>query len=214
MAERASVPDGAGRAAKLDAVRDRLGQQGVSAFLVPRTDAHRGEWVAECDNRLSWLTGFSGSMGLCVVSADRSALFVDGRYTLQARRQVDGAGYEINELNPATVADWISGAVGAGGQVGFDPWLHTKSEIERLERKLAGKGISLCRVRNIVDEVRQDCPDPPRSGIFGHPPSLSGETSASKRQRMAEKVKSAGADAAELTLPDSIAWLLNIRGSD
>ena len=216
MAERATVPDGAGRAAKLDAVRDRMDREGVSAFLVPRADAHRGEWVAECDNRLSWLTGFSGSMGLCTVSADRAALFVDGRYTLQAQRQVDGAGsgYEINELNSAKVADWIRGAVKAGGQVGFDPWLHTKSEIEGLERKLADSGISLLRVGNLVDEIRQDRPEPPRSGIFGHPLSLSGETSASKRKRMAEKVRSAGAGAALLTLPDSIAWLLNIRGSD
>lgn len=214
MAGSASVPDGAGQAAKLDAMRNRMGREGVSAFLVPRADAHRGEWVAECDNRLSWLTGFSGSMGLCAVSTDRAALFVDGRYTLQAQRQVGEAGYEINELKSANVAAWISGAVEAGGQVGFDPWLHTKSEIEGLERGLADAGISLRRVRNMVDEIRQDRPDPPRSGIFGHPPSLSGESSASKRQRMAEKVRSAGADAAVLTLPDSIAWLLNFRGSD
>ena len=214
MAEIASVPDGAGRAAKLDAVRDRMGREGVSAFLVPRADAHRGEWVAECDNRLSWLTGFSGSMGLCVVLNDQAALFVDGRYTLQARRQVGGTGFEINEMKSAGVADWISDAVEAGGQVGFDPWLHTKSEIEGLGRKLVDAGISLRRVRNLVDEIRQDRPDPPRSGIFLHPPSLSGESSASKRHRMAEKVRSAGADSAVLTLPDSIAWLLNIRGSD
>lgn len=214
MAEFASAAEGANRAARLDAVRDHIVREGVSAFLVPRADAHRGEWVAECDNRLCWLTGFSGSMGLCAVSTDRAALFVDGRYTLQARQQVDGAGYEVHELKSTNVADWIGGAVEAGGQVGIDPWLHTKSEIEGLERKLEDAGISLRRVRNLVDEVRQDRPDPPRSEIFGHPPSLSGETSASKRQRMAEKVRSAGADAAALTLPDSIAWLLNIRGSD
>ena len=214
MAEPASVPDGAGRAAKLNAVRDRMDREGVSALLVPRADAHRGEWVAECDNRLSWLTGFSGSMGLCVVATDRAALFVDGRYTLQARRQVGSAGYEINELKSSAVADWIGGAVGNGGQVGYDPWLHTKSEVEGLERKLAEPGISLRRVANLIDGIRQDRPEPPRSGIFGHPLSFSGESSASKRQRMAEKVRSAGADAAVLTLPDSIAWLLNIRGSD
>ena len=112
------------------------------------------------------------------------------------------------------MADGISSAVEAGGQVGFDPWLHTKSGIGDLERKLADAGISLHRTRNMVDEIRRDRPDPPRSEIFGHPLSHSGETSASKRHRMAEKVGSAGADAAVLTLPDSIAWLLNIRASD
>ena len=214
MAGFATVPDGDDRAARLDALRDGMAREGVCAFIVPRADAHRGEWVAECDNRLSWLTGFSGSMGLCAVSADRAALFVDGRYTLQARREVDGAGFEILELKSSKVADWISGAVEAGGQVGFDPWLHTKSEIEGLERKLAEAGISLHRTRNMVDGIRRDRPDPPRSVIFDHPLSFSGETSASKRHRMAEKVGSAGADAAVLTLPDSIAWLLNIRASD
>ena len=195
-------------------LRARITRFGFSAFLIPRTDAHRGEQVADCDNRLGWATGFSGSAGLCVVATDRAVLFVDGRYTLQASIEVEGSTFEVSDLRHGSIVGWFKENVHSGSEVGFDPWLHTKSEIGRLEQSLAESGIRLRPAHNLVDDVWDDRPDPPRSRVFGYPESLSGESSVSKRSRMAEVTRSAGADAAVMTLPDSIAWLMNIRGSD
>ena len=199
---------------RIQKLRTVMNRFGLSAFLIPRTDAHRGEQVADCDNRLGWITGFSGSAGMCVVASDRAVLFVDGRYTLQASIEVEGSTFEVSHLRHGSIVGWFREHVHSGSEVGFDPWLHTKSEIGRLEQALAKSGIGLRRTRNLVDDVWDDRPDPPRSRVFGYPESLSGETSVSKRSRMAEATRSAGADAAVMTLPDSIAWLMNIRGSD
>ena len=201
-------------ATRIKRLRSKIKRFGLSAFLIPRADAHKGERVADCDDRLGWTTGFSGSAGLCIVASDRAVLFVDGRYKLQASMEVDGSTFEVSDLRHESIACWLKENVHAGSELGFDPWLLTKSEFDRLEQALAKSGIRLCRTRNLVDDVWDDRPDPPRSRVFGYPESLSGESSVSKRSRMAEMTRSAGADAAVITSPDSIAWLMNIRGSD
>ncbi|MCE2521761.1 MAG: aminopeptidase P family protein [Rhodobacteraceae bacterium] len=201
-------------AARIAAIRDRMARAGLSGFLVPRVNAHRGEWVPQCDDRLNWLTGFTGSMGLCVVATEHAALFVDGRYTVQAKQQADGTIFEILEFNQAGITSWITNTVENDCQIGFDPWLHTKFEIERQQKGLSSAAITLRRTENPIDAIWSDRPDPPRPEVCGYPDSHAGESSTSKRQRMAEQIRLAGADAAVLTLPDSIAWLLNIRSSD
>ncbi len=199
---------------RLTAVRSTMAQQRLSAFLVPRADAHRGEQVASCDERMKWLTGFSGSAGLCVVASHRAALFVDGRYALQAPEQVDPTLIDIHELQRPKICDWIRSSVPNDSRVGFDPWLHTKAEIHAMRQELLPAGLELQPVSNPVDIVWTNRPAPPNSRIVNYPVDLAGESSQSKRARIAKIIRSSGTDAAVITLPDSIAWLLNIRASD
>ncbi|WP_010141205.1 aminopeptidase P family protein [Oceanicola sp. S124] len=199
---------------RLTALRAELADLGVDAFLVPRADAHQGEYVAPRDDRLAWLTGFTGSAGQCLVTATRAALFVDGRYTVQARDQV---AEEIEKIDwPATLpAAWARQALPEGGVLAFDPWLHARAEIDRLEAGLAGSGITLKALdANPVDAIWPDQPAPPLGPIVPQPLDFAGEPLAEKCTRLGRALARAGDWAAVLTLPDSIAWLLNIRGSD
>lgn len=200
-------------AARLVALRAGLAADGLAGFLVPRADAHQGEYVAPCDERLSWLTGFTGSAGFAVVLPDVAGVFVDGRYRLQVRAQVDLAVFTPVDWPEVQPGPWIRDHL-AAGVVGFDPWLHTADEITRLETALAGSGITLRAVANRVDAVWPDRPGPPMGRAFVHPDALAGASAADKRAALAETLRAAGQRAAVITLPDSLCWLLNIRGAD
>jgi len=193
--------------ARLALLRRQMVREGLDGFLVPRADAHQGEYVAPCDARLAWLTGFTGSAGFCAVLADQAGVFVDGRYRTQVKAQVDLAHFTPVDWPEVKLGAWLNEAMSKGGKVGFDPWLHTAEEIE----KLAGSGVTLAPVENLVDRIWADRPAKPCGKIIDHPIEFAGETSADKRHRIAADM---GADATVLTLPDSICWLLNIRGSD
>lgn len=201
-------------APRLKALRAAMAEAGVDAFLVPRADAHQGETVAPHDERLAWLTGFTGSAGLAVVTADRAALFVDGRYTLQVRVESDPAVFAFLRHPEDRPGAWLSEVLSASARVGFDPWLHTAEEIERLELALAPRQTALVRVANLVDAVWDDQPAPPARPIVVHPESLAGRSSSDKRGAIAAVLRDEDLAAVVLTTPDSIAWLLNIRGSD
>lgn len=194
--------------ARLAALREAMAAEGLDGFVVPRADAHQGEYVAPRDERLAWLTGFTGSAGWCVALRERAAIFVDSRYTVQARAQVADVFERVDW--PATgLAQWIGGAL-ESGSVGFDPWLLTLEQARGLR---AGLGdVTLVPCANLVDRVWSDQPAPPRGAVTAQPVELAGEAHAAKIARAAEAI--APAQACVLTLPDSIAWLLNIRGSD
>ncbi len=209
---RRTTPDTS--AARLAALRAAMDRAGVDAFLVPRADAHQGENVAPRDERLAWLTGFTGSAGLAVVARDRAAIFVDGRYRLQVRGQVDTDLVEVLRVPEDKPADWLVDALPRGGRVGFDPWLHTAKDVATLEEALGPRQIGLVPVANLVDEVWPDQPAPPARPIVAYPTELAGRSSSDKRQEIATALRQRGLAASVLTLPDSIAWLLNIRGSD
>lgn len=201
--------------ARLARLRRAMAAAGVDGFLVPRADAHQGETVPERDERLAWLTGFTGSAGLCAALASRAAVFVDGRYTLQARAQVPGEAFEIVALAETTPESWLAEALGAGGVLGLDPMLHTAAELEKYEAAARRAGASVRLLDgNLVDAVWPDQPAPPVARAHAHPEALAGEAAAAKRQRVGALVAEAGAAAAVLTLPPSLAWLLNIRGDD
>jgi len=201
--------------ARLAALRAELSRQGVGGFLVPRADAHQGETVAPHDERLAYLTGFTGSAGLAIVLATRAALFVDGRYTLQAGQQVDTALFEIVPSQETPPAKWLEQALPAAARIGFDPWLHGKSEIDRLSKAASRSGGQLVPLAsNPIDATWADQPDPPKGAVAIQPESLAGESAASRRARIGALVSEAEADCAVLTQPDSLAWLLNIRGTD
>ena len=196
-------------AARLAALRQRLAAEGLAGFLVPRSDAHQGEYVAPRDERLSWLTGFTGSAGFAVVLADVAGVFIDGRYRLQVQGQVDLSAFTPVPWPETLPGAWITAHL-ASGDLGFDPWLHTAEEIGKLE----AAGVSLRPVVNMVDAIWPDQPPPPMGRAFPHPEALAGASSAEKRARLAENLRAAGQRAAVITLPDSICWLLNIRGAD
>ncbi|MGH7048524.1 MAG: aminopeptidase P family N-terminal domain-containing protein, partial [Stellaceae bacterium] len=202
-------------AERLARLRRELSRQGLDGFVVPRSDEHQGEYVPPRGQRLAWLTGFTGSAGQAVVLRERAALFVDGRYTLQAAQQVDGALFELHHLIDAPPARWIGTALGAGRVLGYDPWLHTPQEIERLRAAAKKAGGSLRAVaENPLDRVWSDQPAAPLAPVVPHAEEFAGETAASKRARLARGLAAEGVAAAVLTMPESIAWLLNIRGGD
>nr|WP_242679566.1 aminopeptidase P family protein [Paracoccus nototheniae] len=189
--------------------------QDLAAVIVPRADVHQGEYVADADARLAWLTGFTGSAGFAIVAQDRAGVFVDGRYRVQVRGQVDLAQFTPVDWPETRPSDWLRAALPQGGRVGFDPWLHARREIEGMETALEGSGIALIALEtNPVDAIWPDRPAPPVGAARIHPDDLAGETAAAKRTRLAAELQAAGQAAALLTLPDSISWLLNIRGSD
>jgi len=208
------VSEGAKGPERLAALRARLASLGLQGWLVPRADAHQSEFLAPCDERLAWLTGFTGSAGFCIALTDRAALFVDGRYTIQAPRQVDGGAFEVVALTDARPEDWLK-AHGRGLSIGFDPWLHAPAEIERFEAALAGTGATLVpHSGNAIDAVWTDRPAPPQAPIRAHPIAYAGVASSAKRAELGREMAKDGIEAAVLNGPESIAWLFNIRGGD
>ena len=196
---------------RLAALRAEITKAGFDGFLVPRADAHQGEYVAPCDERLAWLTGFTGSAGFAIVLQNIAGIFVDGRYRVQVRAQVaeDFTPVDWPETKPG---DWLNANAPKNAKIGFDPWLHTVGEIEKIEAVLTG--ITLEPTTNPIDVVWDDRPAPPQGKISDYPVELAGKTSRQKRRDIAAILKEAGQKSAVLTQPDSIAWLLNIRGSD
>ena len=199
---------------RLAALRERLAAMGLAGFIVPRADVHQGEYVAARDERLQWLTGFTGSAGFCIVLPDVAGVFIDGRYRTQVKAQVDLGVYTPVPWPEVKPGDWVKEKL-ASGVVGYDPWLHTADEVERLQTALEGTGITASAVRgNPVDAIWTDQPAAPLGKAFVHAVELAGEAHAEKRARLAEGLRKAGQRAAVITLPDSLCWLLNIRGAD
>ncbi|HEV2188297.1 MAG TPA: aminopeptidase P family protein [Stellaceae bacterium] len=203
------------RAERLLLLREKLGEHGLAGFVVPRADEHQGEYVPLCGQRLAWLTGFTGSAGAAIVLAKRAAIFVDGRYTLQAGAQVDTKAFEIHHLIDEPPASWLAEAAAKGDVIGYDPWLHTPQEVERLKAGVERAGATLKPVdKNPLDQVWGGRPAAPLAPVFAQPDSFAGESAADKRARIGKALAGEGAAAAVLTMPESIAWLLNIRGGD
>jgi Xaa-Pro aminopeptidase len=200
---------------RLKALRAELARRGLDGFVVPRGDEHQGEYVARRSERLAWLTGFTGSAGLAVVLRDKAAVFVDGRYTLQAAAEVDGRLYERRHLINEPPSQWIAAHLKPGARLGYDPWLHTPGQARELKQACAKASATLVPVeRNPVDAVWKDQPPPPISPVVVHDVRFARVPSARKRRAVAATLRDSRADAAVLTAPDSIAWLLNIRGGD
>jgi len=200
---------------RLGALRKELKSRGLEGFVVPISDEHMSEYVGSYAQRLAWLTGFGGSAGTVVVLADEAAIFVDGRYTLQVREQVDGAFYAYESMPQTSVAKWLAAHVGEGAKIGFDPWLHGKAWVTGTAKALAEKKAELVAVAsNPIDAVWEDRPAPSTAPALVHPDSVAGQSSAAKREALAAWLAESKCDTAVISALDSIAWLLNIRGSD
>ncbi len=210
-----SKSDPARHPPRLAALRKVLAARDLDGFIVPRADAHQGEYVAARDARLAWLTGFTGSAGFCIVTPDQAGVFVDGRYRVQVKSEVDPSAFTPVPWPETKPAEWLARALPEGGRIGYDPWLHSRREIRELEAALSGSGIALiAEATNPVDAIWTDQPEAPAGQVRLWPGETAGESAADKRARIAGELHKAGQHAAVLTLPDSISWLLNIRGAD
>lgn len=200
---------------RLAKLRAELATRGLAGFLVPRSDAHQGEYVSPHDERLSWLTGFTGSAGFCVVLQRRAGVFIDGRYTLQVRDQIDLAAYEPVNWPQISAAEWLRQHASAGDVIGFDPWLHTPDEITKIEDGLRASGVTLRALDdNPLDAVWPDQPAPACGPVREHPLALAGQSAADKRAGLAAELQRQGVAATVITLADSVSWLMNWRGAD
>jgi Xaa-Pro aminopeptidase len=200
----------------LPLIREQLRKQGLDGFLIPHEDEHQNEYLPDANERLSWATGFTGSAGAAVVMADKAAVFVDGRYTLQVKAQVDPALFEARDLVDGGVPLYLEEQASSGQVIGYDPRLHSPDALGWLQISAAKAGAVLKAVNdNPVDAAWASArPKQPEAPIVPHPVEFSGEESSAKRARIGEAVAKAGADAAVLTAPSSIAWLFNVRGGD
>ncbi|QUS54850.1 aminopeptidase P family protein [Pseudovibrio brasiliensis] len=200
---------------RLAALREELASRGLDGFLVPRADAHQGEYVPDSDCRLEWLTGFTGSAGIAGVLSDKAAIFIDGRYTIQVRDQVDEEAFAYRHLIEEPLTDWLRENAQEGQKIGYDPMLHPVRQVRSLKAACKKAGAELVAVDgNPVDGVWNDRPAAPLGTVNMHPMQFAGESAADKIKRIGELIAEKEADTALLTQPDSIAWLLNIRGSD
>ena len=200
---------------RLTALRKQLSDQNLDGFLVPLADEHQSEFPPLKAQRLAWLTGFTGSSGLAIVLRDRAAIFVDGRYTLQVRRQVDQKLLEIKHIVNDPPATWLKRNATKKTKIGYDPWLHTVDGLNKITAQCGPAGVKFTAVEmNPIDRVWKNQPVAPLAPVFIHPASLAGRSARDKIKSVAETLSKNGATAGILTAPDSIAWLLNIRGGD
>lgn len=199
-------------AARLARLRDAMATAGVQAFLVPLADAHQGEYVPASDARLAWLTGFTGSAGFAAVLADKAGVFIDGRYSVQARQQLDQAAFTPVDWPETELHTWLIAHL-ARGDVAYDPWLHTADQIDKLREKLP-QTITLRPHDNLVDQIWEDQPEPPTAPMRIQPDALAGKSHDQKRAELADGLRSSDMAAAVMTLTDSTSWLLNLRGAD
>jgi len=195
----------------LQALRDQLVALELDGIIVPRADAHQSEDCAPHDDKLKWLTGFSGSAGVALVLRDSAFIFVDGRYQVQVRSEVDMNDFAIRHLHNEPLEQFLADSLPASSRIGFEPLLMVNSQYQALR----ATGCTLVALeQDLFDSIWRDRPAPPRGAIREMPDNISGESSADKRTRIAKIVAQKGADYLAITQPDNIAWLLNIRGSD
>lgn len=201
--------------ARLDALRKELKKRGLDGFVVPISDEHMSEYVGAYAQRLQWLTGFGGSAGSAAVLANKAAIFVDGRYTIQVRDQVDGQLFEHQSSLVTSPAAWLTENAGQGAKIGYDAWLHGKPWVDATNMALKAIGAELVAVDgNPIDAVWSDQPAPSPAPALVHSTALAGQSSEAKRSQVAEWLSARGLDAAVISALDSVAWLLNIRGAD
>jgi Xaa-Pro aminopeptidase len=199
----------------LPQLRKALKTAGLDGFIIPHEDEWQNEYVPPAFDRLAWATGFTGSAGAAVVFADEAAIFVDGRYTLQVRAQVDGALYQYKDLIDGGAAQYLRERAPKGGKIGYDPKLHSPDALERLRAASNAAGAELVAVsENPIDAIWDDRPATPSALVAPHAEHYAGESAGSKRHRLGETLAKEGADAVVITSPASVAWLFNVRGGD
>ena len=201
--------------ARVSALRKELRKQQLDGFIIPHADEYQNEYIPSCAERLSWLTGFTGSAGMAVVLQDEAAIFVDGRYVLQVQDQVDRNVIVPHHFTEWPVYEWVASVLKPGQKLGYDPWLHTPHELEKFQAACTRTESELIACEpNLIDIIWADRPAASMNRVSAHLVQYAGKNSLEKREELGRKLKNDHVEAAVLTAPDSIAWLLNIRGSD
>jgi Xaa-Pro aminopeptidase len=201
--------------ARLGAFREELARRKLTGFVVPRADQQQNEYVPPSEERLAWLTGFTGSAGMAVVLTKEAAVFVDGRYTLQAGKQVDRKAWQVEPLVDPPPEQWLTRHLAKGDRLGFDPWLHTSAAAERLAAACTKAGAELVAVdSNPVDAIWHERPAPPLGPVAIQGVQFSGEAEAEKLKRIRLEIAKLGVDALVLSDSHGVAWTFNIRGAD
>ena len=201
--------------ARVAALRTELARRGLTGFIIPRSDRHQNEYVPASEERLAWLTGFTGSAGAAIVLMDRAVLFVDGRYTLQVREQVDTSLFTIEHLVETPPDRWIETNLTNADRLGYDPWLHTVESAERLAKACAAAGATLVAVEpDLIDAIWSDRPSPPLGAVMLHDLRFAGEAEEDKLARIRAELVKLRADALIVSDPHAVAWAFNIRGAD
>jgi Xaa-Pro aminopeptidase len=205
----------AASAPRVKALRTELARRGLTGFVVPHADCHQSEYLPASEERLAWLTGFTGSAGAAIVLMERAALFVDGRYTLQVREQADTSLFEIVHLVETPPDQWIERTLTKDDTLGFDPWLHTVEGAEKLARACTNAGATLIPIEpNLVDELWKDRPAPPLGAVTLHDIRFAGEAAETKLSTIRPEIAKLKADALVVSDPHAVAWTFNIRGAD
>jgi Xaa-Pro aminopeptidase len=200
---------------RLRRLRAQLATLGADGFIVPHADEHQSEYLPASAERLAWLTGFTGSAGIAIVLADKAAIFVDGRYTLQARAEVDAESFGQEHVTDTPPAKWLAANLRSGTRIGYDPWLMTIADVRRYTEACKGAGAELAALAgNPLDAIWTDRPPAPLGAVALHPIKFAGEAATAKLERLRATLVEKKADAAVLTQADSIAWTFNIRGTD
>ena len=200
---------------RLAALRERMRSLDIDALIIPRADEYLGEYLPVHNERLLWATGFSGSAGVAIVLADAAAIFVDGRYTVQVRQQVDPALFEYRHLVDEPHAEWIARRLGSGKRVGYDPRMHTLSWQKRTVAAFEQYGVDLVELDgNPIDACWLDRPVAQVRQAVLLEQRYTGRDSSDKRREIGAAIAARGADCALVFAADSVAWLLNIRGFD
>ncbi|MFP4313894.1 MAG: M24 family metallopeptidase [Alphaproteobacteria bacterium] len=200
---------------KLNSLRTEFNNFGVDGFIVPRGDEYQGEYVAPYAERLAFMTGFTGSAGQAVILDKKAIVMSDGRYTIQLQKEVDGAHYDVADSTKITAGQWLVQNADSKAVIGYDPKLHTPAQIKALESDISDSGITLKPLeQNPVDLIWDDQPDFPLGAVSLFPEKVAGHSRAQKKDMISEALENKGAHGGVITLPDSICWLLNVRGSD
>ncbi len=184
-------------------------------MLVPRADRQQNEYLPESEERLAWLTGFTGSAGFAIVLADRAVLFADGRYTVQANTQVDPAQFSVAHLVDEPPEKWLETNLKSGMKLGYDPWLHTAEGAEKFRAACEAAGASLVPLDgNPIDALWEKRPAPPSGAVTMRDIAFAGESAGDKLKRIRAELGKLRADALVVSDPQNVAWAFNIRGSD
>lgn len=201
--------------ANLAALRSELEKRGLHAFYIPITDEHMSEYVGDYAQRITWATGFAGSAGNAVIGLEKAAVFVDGRYTIQVKQEVDGDLFDRHHFQEYPLLDWVADTLKAGEKIGYDPELATTDFVKQLEQAAKRAGAeAVATDGNPIDSVWDTQPAAPLSEVVMHDVKYAGKSAADKRADIASILKKQQADSAVITMLDSVAWAFNIRGKD
>ena len=200
---------------KITALRKLLEQYGIDAFLIPRADEHQSEYVAKCDERVQYISDFTGSAGTVLVTKDKAALFTDGRYTIQATRQIDEKIFELCHITKYPLEHWILENLTNKLKIGFDPRLHTPKQIKNISKIISKKNITLLPLENnLLDMIWEEQPKPPMGNVVPHKLIYSGKSSKDKRALVANSLNQMKINAILISAPENLCWVFNLRGND